>query len=225
MSTSAPNAPGPRATTPKPTPPPILGSLSEICIVTPSLHSTLDSLTRLGLGPFRTFVFDGTTVTGQELGGQCGGDLYTMRVAFAHNHSGDAREPVLEIMEPVSGATPMRAYLDAHGGRAGVQHVAFGMFGEPMAARRARMGERGFAPAMAGVWTGRRGEARFCFFDTAEQGLPTCFETIEFSGDWEEPACVWYPHPPAEEPGKKKKTEIPGVDARVLAAGYEELLQ
>ncbi|KAH6656650.1 Glyoxalase/Bleomycin resistance protein/Dioxygenase superfamily-domain-containing protein [Truncatella angustata] len=202
-------------------PSPILGSLNEICIVTPNLYKTLDSLTRLGLGPFRVFMFDSTTVPKQELRGKQGSDLYTMHVAFAQNP--DPNEPVVEIIQPLTGQTSMQDYLDTHNNQEGVQHIAFNMEDLPMVERQKRMKERGIEPLMQGWWRGKKGETHFCFFDTVGKGLATCFETIEFSEDWEEPEFEWYPGPPVDDL-KRSRTFGPSSGSGQGADGLEILL-
>jgi hypothetical protein len=174
----------------------VIGSLNEVCIVTPDLYTTLDNLTRLGMGPFRVFNFDSTTVPKQQLRGKEGSDLYEVLVAFAE--TSDEQQPVIEIMQPIKGQTVMQDYLDAHNNKEGVQHIAFQMNDLPMAERKKLMKERGFEPAMEGWWKGKKGETHFVYFDTLDKGLPTCFETIEFSEDWEEPECKWYPVPSSD---------------------------
>ncbi|KAL4970936.1 uncharacterized protein BDV14DRAFT_194722 [Aspergillus stella-maris] len=131
----------------------------------------------------------------QQLRDKEGSDLFEILAAFA-SPPDDNNQPVLEIMQPVKGQTLMQEYLDTHGNQEGVQHLAFRMDDRPMRERKDLMRERGFKPAMQGWWRGNRGEANFVFFDTLEKGLPTCFETIEFSDNWEEPECEWYPGPP-----------------------------
>lgn len=63
--------------------------------------------------------------------------------------------------------------------------------------RKREMRERGFEPAMEGVWKGRKGTCNFCFFDT-EASTGTVFESIDFSDDREDPDSEWYPHAPAD---------------------------
>ena len=67
-----------------------------------------------------------------------------------------------------------------------------------MSERKTAMRERGFEPAMEGLWEGRKGRCHFCFFDT-DSSTGTTFETIDFSDDWEDPECKWYPHAPKED--------------------------
>lgn len=66
------------------------------------------------------------------------------------------------------------------------------------------MKERGIDPAMQGWWQGKNGECHFRFFDT-QDAVGTVFESIEFSKDWEDPECEWYPHPPSQEAGSQHR--------------------
>ncbi|KAL6247050.1 hypothetical protein RBB50_006358 [Rhinocladiella similis] len=180
-----------------PLPSPILGNIAEICIVTPGIYSTIDGLTKLGIGPFQIFEFNSTTVPRQEHYGKQGTDLFRIKVAFAKQNS-----LVVELMQPLPGGSEkslMQRYLDENGGREGVQHIAWDMGEIPMAERLCRIKDRGFEPAMQGWWMGRKGQCHFCFFDTLEKGVGTVFETIEFSEDWEDPDCEWYPQQPVQE--------------------------
>lgn len=174
----------------------ILGNITEICIVTPNIYATIDGLSKTGIGPFQIFDFNATTVRQQELYGKQGTDLFRIKVAFAKQGS-----LVVEIMQPTggSGRSLMQAYLDGNGGKEGVQHIAWDMGGLAMDERMRRMRERGFKPAMQGVWMGKKGRCHFCFFDTLDKSVGTVFETIEFSDDWEDPECEWYPCEPGEE--------------------------
>ena len=86
----------------------------------------------------------------------------------------------------------MADFLSRNGGKEGIQHVAFDCDNIPMEERQKRMHARGFGVAMEGVWVGRKGQCHFAFFDT-ENDTGTIFESIEFSSDWEDPACEWFP--------------------------------
>ncbi|KAK4941628.1 hypothetical protein LTR10_018505 [Elasticomyces elasticus] len=112
--------------TANPIPSPILGNITEICIVTPNIYTTIDGLSKTGIGPFQVFDFNAATVCEQELHGEQGTDLFRLNVAFAKQGS-----LVVEIMQPLpggSGTKPslMQAYLDENGGKAGVQQHRVG---------------------------------------------------------------------------------------------------
>lgn len=169
----------------------LLGSITEICIVTPNLHETAMGLTRLGIGPFQVFDFTEDTVSNRQFRGKAGD--FELKVAFAKQG-----ELVFELMQPVRGESLMSEFLSSNGGAQGVQHVAFGMNDIPMNKRQDAMKERGFPLVMEGRWKGAAGICHFCFFDTlADTG--TIFETISFSEDWEDPLCEWIPSAPGTE--------------------------
>lgn len=168
-------------------PPSILGKIEEICLVTPNIYETIDGLTPLGIGPFTIHRFNASTVVNRRFRGQDGN--FELLVAFAKQD-----DLVVELMQPLNSTSSLMAeYLESHGNQAGVQHVAFKMDGIPMEARIEKMKERGFVVGMEGIWMGKRGTCRFVFFDTLARGTGTCFETIDFSEDWEDPEGEVYP--------------------------------
>lgn len=167
--------------------PPILGNINEICLVTPDIHKTIVDLQPLGVGPFTIHRFDANTVVNRRLNGESAD--FELLVAFARQN-----DLVVELMQPLNQTNSMMAaYLGANGNIAGVQHVAFDMDSVPMNERIKIMRQRGFEIGMEGIWLGKKGSCRFVYFDTASKGAGTCFETIEFSADWEEPEGQIYP--------------------------------
>ncbi|KAL8907661.1 MAG: hypothetical protein Q9171_005777 [Xanthocarpia ochracea] len=171
---------------------PFLGTITEVCIVTPSHVKTMDGLLRLGIGPFQVFDFTPATVSARRFRSEPGD--FELRVCFAKQ--GDL---VFEIMQPVgTGRSLMGEWLNERNNKEGIQHIAFDCQNIPMAERKREMQVRGFEPAMEGVWQGRKGTCTFCFFDT-EASAGTVFESIEFSDDWEDPEHEWYPEPPQEK--------------------------
>lgn len=166
---------------------PILGNINEVCLVTPNIYQTIDSLSLLGIGPFTIHHFDASTVTNRHLRGQPSG--FELLVAFSKQN-----DLVVELMQPLNNTPSLMAeYLSSHGNQAGVQHVAFDMDGVPMDERIKTMKQRGFEVGMEGIWLGKKGTCRFVYFDTLSRGAGTCFESIEFSDDWEDPDGEIYP--------------------------------
>lgn len=167
--------------------PPMLGNINEVCLVTPDIYDTMDGLLPLGIGPFTVHKFDSSTVTNRRLDGEAAD--FELLVAFARQN-----DLVVELMQPLNGTNSMMAaYLHTNGNISGIQHVAFDMGNVPMEERIKTMNERGFKIGMEGIWHGKKGQCRFVYFDTASRGAGTCFETIEFSEDWEEPEGELYP--------------------------------
>jgi methylmalonyl-CoA/ethylmalonyl-CoA epimerase len=174
----------------------LLGTITEVCIVTPNLYKTASGLHRLGIGPFQVFDFTSTTVTDRHFRNKPGD--FELKVAFAKQGA-----LVFELMQPMTGESLMAEYLARNGGQEGIQHIAFDMADRPMVQRRNAMEQRGFALAMEGRWLGSRGKCHFCFFDTLE-ATGTILENIDFSEDWEDPACEWYPVSPVTVLGEEK---------------------
>ena len=175
---------------------PFLGQPIEICIVTADIQHTLEGLVKLGIGPFKIFSFDSSTVREQTIRGKPAS--FEIEVAFATQGT-----MVWEVMQPVSGDTIMQQFLDQTSGKGGIHHVAFDcsdgphphekdepLLGEAARAealrRRKEFEEREFECVQSGIWHGKTGTCEFMFFDT-EGAVNTCFETYVFSDDWEDP--------------------------------------
>lgn len=84
---------------------PFLGSIAEICIVTPDHQRTMDGLLRLGIGPFQVFDFNASTVSERYFRGHEGS--FELKVCFAKQ--GDL---TFEIMQPKAGESLMAEYLE-----------------------------------------------------------------------------------------------------------------
>lgn len=166
-----------------------LGQVAEICLVTPDIYKAMDGFLKLGIGPFQVFHFNNSTVHTMSYKGES--TEFELRVAFAKQGS-----LVIEIMQPLSGPSLMADYLQKSGGKEGIQHVAFDCNNVPLDERKKNFAQRGFDVGMEGIWKGRKGQCHFCFFDT-EGDVGTVVESIDFSDDWEDPDCEWYPSKPA----------------------------
>ena len=187
---------------------PFLGSLVEICIVTSDHKRTIEGLLRLGIGPFQVHNFTPSRVTSQKYYGQ--DTAFEIKVCFAKHGS-----LVWEIMQPVAGSSIIADYLAKHGD--GIHHVAFDCDDMPVQKRQDEFLRRGFRIAQEGIWHGNTGTCHFTFFDT-EGATCTCFESYQFSSDWEDPHdSVWYPAPPVQAPeldaSKQSALIIKGTDA------------
>jgi methylmalonyl-CoA/ethylmalonyl-CoA epimerase len=161
-----------------------LGKIVEVCFVTEDHLRTMAGLVRLGIGPFRVYTFNPDSVTQQTYHGQP--SSFSLTVCFATNN-----DLTFEIMQPVSGRTVIREFLDAHG--EGIHHIAFDCGGAPWDQRIKLFTDRGFAATQSGRWLDQNS---FSFFDT-EAATTTCFETYHFPPDFEFPEPDrWYPAPP-----------------------------
>ena len=161
-----------------------LGNLIEVCFVTADHRRTMEGLVRLGIGPWRIYTFDSTTVTDRTYRG--GAADFAIKVCFA-----DVGDLALEIMQPLYGPSIFQEYLDTHG--EGIQHIAFDCGEKPWADRIAEFGSRGFPSVQSGRFVDANA---FAFFDT-EKATGTTFETYSIPAgfEWPEPES-WYPGPP-----------------------------
>jgi methylmalonyl-CoA/ethylmalonyl-CoA epimerase len=163
-----------------------LGKIIEVCLVTEDHERTMEGLVRLGIGPFRIYTFTPDSVAGQTYDGKP--STFSLKVCFATND-----DLTFEIMQPLSGRTIMRDFLDKHG--EGIHHVAFDCNGAPWDQRPTLFTERGFAPTQSGRWLDQNS---FSFFDT-EAATTTCFETYHFPVGFSYPEPErWYPGPPPD---------------------------
>ncbi|KAG5661891.1 hypothetical protein KAF25_004130 [Fusarium avenaceum] len=156
---------------------PFLGKVVEICIVSSDCKRTVSELSKLGIGPFRIYEFNGSTVSNRQYRDQP--SEFELLVAFAEQEN-----MVWEIMQPVSGPSIMREFLDRRG--EGIHHVAFDCHHIPPQQRREEFQSRGYSVVQSGIWHGKKGTCEFMFFDT-EGAIGTCFESYNFSDDWEDP--------------------------------------
>jgi len=161
-----------------------LGKIVEVCIVTEDHQRTMAGLVRLGIGPFRVYTFDDDNLAAPTYRGAP--SPFSLTVCFATNNG-----ITWEIMQPLTGRTIMREFLDAHG--EGIHHVAFDCDGMPWEQRIETFASRGFGLTQSGRWLDQNS---FSFFDT-EAATTTCFETYHFPDDFEFPQPQeWYPGPP-----------------------------
>lgn len=188
---------------------PFLGNIVEICIVTSNYKRVIDGLIRLGIGPFQIHSFKPSCVSSQKYFGQFAPS--ELNVCFATEGS-----VVWEIMQPVSGPSIMADFLAKHG--EGIHHVAFDCNGMTIQERKDEFSKRGFQLAQEGIWHGKRGTCHFTFYDT-EGATSMCFESYDFSPDWEDPAdTIWYPALPTKEPMSASATPTQTSSAPPLAA-------
>ncbi len=132
-----------------------LGNLVEVCIVTEDHRRTMAGLVRLGVGPFRVYTFDDANLADATYRSEP--SPFSLKVCFATN-----RGLTWEIMQPLTGRTIMREFLDTHG--EGIHHVAFDCDDAPSDQRVASFAARGFASTQSGRWVDQNS---FSFFDTA----------------------------------------------------------
>lgn len=163
-----------------------LGDAIEICIVTRDYQKTMAGLVRLGIGPWRVYTFDETTVSEQTYRGEPA--QYAIKVCFAQS-----KNIIWEIMQPLSGPSIFQEFLESHG--EGIHHIAFNCCKMPWEERIQEFETRGFRVTQSGKWMGQNA---FAFFDT-EVATTTVFETYVFPPGFEYPEPeAWFPASPAD---------------------------
>lgn len=150
--------------------------------MTKDYKRTLTGLSKLGIGPWRVYTCDPSNTRNQSYRGQSSD--FTLRFCYADITPNGI---VYEVIQPVAGPSIFQEFLDQHG--EGLHHIAYDCNNLPMGERVQEFKKRGFELAQGGSWMG---DNHFGFFESEETG--TCFETIEFAGDWEYPEPdEWFP--------------------------------
>ena len=161
-----------------------LGSNIQICVVTRDFQRTMEGLVRAGIGPWRVYTFDPTTVAEMTYRGKPAS--YSMRLGLA-----DSGGMMWEIVQPLTGPNIYEEFLAKHG--EGIHHVAFGCNNIPWPERVKAFTDRGYRMIQSGIW---RGKAPYAYFET-EDDTTTTFEIFDIPPDMVIPTPEqWYPGPP-----------------------------
>ena len=162
-----------------------LGAPVEICIVTRSREKTMKALVELGVGPWRLYQFNETTVADRRSYGEP--DSFIIDVAFAQNGP-----MIWEIMQPITGAKTLQLALEDR--EQALHHIAFDGSNLSMDERRSELVARGARPALSGVWLD---EVDFYFFEPPGLGS-VVLESYVFPASFVPEPDAWYPAPPPD---------------------------
>lgn len=162
----------------------LLGNIVQLCLVTRDQKRTMDSLLRLGIGPWRVHNLGPGNVTDMRFRGDA--HSFTCKMAYAYSAN-----MMWEIVQPVDGTGVFQDFLERHG--EGVHHAGFLCPGRSFSDAIAEFERRGFNKIQSGrVWGGRVGYAF----------IGTCDELGFFFEIWDHPPGVgppdpdsWYPAP------------------------------
>lgn len=161
-----------------------LGSNIQICVVTRDFRRTMEGLVRSGIGPWRVYTFDPTTVEEMTYRGKPAS--YSMRLGLA-----DSGGMMWEIVQPLTGPNIYEEFLERHG--EGIHHVAWGCNDIPWAERIKAFTDRGYPMIQSGVWLGK---VPYAYFET-EDDTTTTFEIFDIPPGMAVPTPEeWYPGPP-----------------------------
>ncbi len=155
-------------------PPYFLGRPEEVCIATRDIDKTMEGLVKLGIGPWKVYTFDPSTVSEQTYAGEP--SEWALKVAFA-----PTKDILWELIQPLWGPSIIADFLDKND--EGVQHISFDLDGLPWDQRIEAFASRGFKVLQSGFWANK---VRFAFYDTAPlTGL--CFESYSVFKDVNHP--------------------------------------
>jgi methylmalonyl-CoA/ethylmalonyl-CoA epimerase len=162
----------------------LLGDVVQICLVTKSHVRTMDSLLRLGIGPFRVHKHHPGTISNTRFRG----NAHTFTAVMAYAYSANI---MWEIVEPVEGTGVFDEFLAQKG--EGVHHFGFQCKGRSYSEALAEFERRGFNVVQSGrVWGGQIG---FAFIGTYDE-LGVFFEI------WDHPPGFGPPDPDSWYPAK-----------------------
>jgi hypothetical protein len=164
----------------------LLGDMVQICLVTRDHKRTMDTLLRLGIGPWRIHRHHPGTTRDTRYRGQA----HTFTAVMAYAHSANI---MWEIVEPVHGTGVFNEFLEKKG--EGVHHVGFLCRNRTFTEAIAEFERRGFRVAQSGrVWGGKVGFA----FIGADDELGLFLEIWDHPPGFGPPdPDAWYPAPPA----------------------------
>jgi methylmalonyl-CoA/ethylmalonyl-CoA epimerase len=162
-----------------------VGDVVQVCIVTRDLHRVMAGMVRLGIGPWRVYLFSPETVSDMTIDGQPAD--YSMKLALARSG-----RMGWEIVEPVSGASIYEDFLRRHG--EGIHHVALDCGERSWGERVAAFEALGLPFLQGGSW----GALRYAYYGT-EADIATTVEIIDTPpGSVVPEPIAWYPAPPPE---------------------------
>jgi hypothetical protein len=148
----------------------------QVALVVHDLERAVRDIDGLvGAGPWRGFVFDGTSVQGREYHGEPAD--WSFRVAL--NDS----EPQLELIQPLAGPSIYRDWLEARG--EGLHHL--GYLVESIADATVQMAAAGHPAIQAGHSFGVGRDGAFAYYDTVD-ALGFVVEAVEPPGRMPDPS-------------------------------------
>ena len=156
----------------------------QVCVVTRDYQRTMEGLVQTGIGPWRVYTFDPTSVSDMTFRGKPA--QYSMKLCLAFTGN-----MMWEIVQPLTGPNLYDEFLDQHG--EGIHHVAFACGDLAWDERIKGFEERGFEMIQSGVWQGR---VPYAYFGTKDK-TSTTFEIFDIPADFVLPDPeTWYPAPP-----------------------------
>jgi glyoxalase/bleomycin resistance protein/dioxygenase superfamily protein len=166
----------------------LLGNVVQICLVTRDQKRTMDSLLRLGIGPWKVQTLRPGNVTDMRFRGAAHSFVCKMAYAYSANM-------MWEVVEPVEGTGVFDEFLRQHG--EGVHHAGFLCPGRSFTEAMAEFERRGFNVIQSGRAFG--GKVGYAFIGTDDE-LGVFFEIWDHPPAYSPPAPdEWYPAAPLDQ--------------------------
>lgn len=161
-----------------------VGDTTQICVVTRDIFRTLSQFVRIGVGPWRIYTFDSTTVKDQTFRGKS--QSQSLKLALAWSGT-----TFWEVIQPLEGESIYKEWLEEHG--EGIHHVAQDCKGIPLSERISEFERRGYKVTQSGC---HMGQVKFAYLDT-EASTGFAIELMEFPDGYTLPEPEqWYPEAP-----------------------------
>jgi methylmalonyl-CoA/ethylmalonyl-CoA epimerase len=159
-----------------------------VAIVTDNCQGVMDSLAKLGIGPWKIYTLDERTISDS---------LYRGEPHSTAIRVGLAERPDLtwEVIQPLSGTGVHQEHLRIHG--ESLFHLALDFCDSDFVTRLSELQARGFRIVQSATWLGK---AKYAFFE-AENRPGLLLETVYMPPGFSMPEPeAWYPAPPGESP-------------------------
>jgi methylmalonyl-CoA/ethylmalonyl-CoA epimerase len=152
-------------------------------IVTDDCRSVMDSLVKIGIGPWKMYTLDDKTVTDSHYRGKP--HSTAIRVGLA-----ERAELTWEVIQPLAGTGVHQEHLRKHG--ESFFHLSLDFGDLDFSTRLSELRARGFHIVQSATWLGK---AKYAFFE-AENRPGLLFETIYIPPGFSMPEPeAWYPTP------------------------------
>jgi hypothetical protein len=157
-------------------------NINQVGIVVKDIDKTMEMYwTQFGIGPWRVFSLGPGMKDMTYHGKPCS---FSLKVAVAR-----FGELAIELLQPLSGPTPLKDYLEEHG--EGVQHL--GIFVDNLDESIKTMKTLGYDVIMSSKGLGTKGDGGSAYFNT-EESVGTLLEFIEMPEEMQAPERI-YPEP------------------------------
>jgi methylmalonyl-CoA/ethylmalonyl-CoA epimerase len=154
-----------------------LGALTElrqIGMVCHNLEASIRKMLKSGIGPWKVFTFDRSTVTERVYRGKPGN--FEFKIALA-----DMPGMNWELIQPYTGDNIFSDFLKERG--EGIHHLLYDSKGMPLAQKQALFDAAGFECRMSGKWLG---QVHFAYYQCAPD-LELIVEILDRRPDFSRP--------------------------------------